>query len=241
MNYKEQIDEYFQRFKPTERAEQMHRVIVHEMGEMYRDLIQRGYTKAETEEQISNVIRNLRGRYPVLNSLPRRNVRGGDLTRTTQWVIVGMYVVVSVGLYLYAPIFAFVPQFGIAWLLMRWTTAEFAKNPRVARRRFTLLWLALLIGQTLGMSLRYPGDSELMTGVLASYGILYLLFGFAYMMFRNLGREFPDQGVLLTILNGPRLSKQVDVSYYFLFVMISGLMYGMHYFFIGIDQLFSTW
>ncbi|GEM_PF-4448910 len=239
MNYKDQIDEYFERFKDTERKAQMYRVVVHEMGQRYRELLNRGYTKVETEAQLANEIANLRGRYPVLNSLPRRAVAGADVGVTTRYVMIGMLFILSVGTYWFVPLFAFIPQFLMGLVGLRWVLSSGA-NTQWLRKRLFLFFFALMVYQIGALLIRFPVMRESRFAIITIAVICFSLLVFGYLLFRNHGKTLPKQPLLFRILN-PTLFKSVDVQLYFVFVIASGLLYGGYFAFVALEYMFSTW
>lgn len=240
MNYKEQIDDYFRRFKPSNRTTELQNMIVRDMGHKYKKYIDEGFTKAETEEKITSEISNLRGHYPTLNSLERRSVRGGDPNKTIAYVFVMLYVIVSVGLYIWAPILAFLPQFAMGYCVLETTRTTVDKELRASRKQLVIGLSLLLLFQMIAMSIKYF-NSEMFYAAIVIYVICFILFVFVYLVSKGQQRELPKQNIVLTVLNGPLIVKNINSRIYIIFLVSSGMMYVGHFFLVIIESLFETW
>lgn len=241
MDYKEQIDEYFKRYKQGESTTKMYNVIVHEMSQKYRQYLSQGYTKGETEDKLSAEISNLRGYYPVLSSLPLYPVSRGDLARTGKIMTFLLYLVVSTALYFFVPILAFIPQLIMGFLFFNWANVATDKNVVPARRRFVLLLVFLLIIQAIGMWLRYPASEEGLVGIVSVYVIVFFFFTIVCTIFMNQKKESPKQSFISILITGPVLTRNVNMRIYFLFAFYSIIAYAGHLFMYFFENLFNTW
>ncbi len=241
MNYKEHIDEYFKRFKSGQRTTELYNVIVHEMSQKYRQYIDRGYSKEDTEEKLTKEISNLRGHYPVLNSLPRKNVSGGDVGNTLKYVSFGLYLVLTAAIYAYAPVLGIVPQLLMGLLFLNWANASQDKHIAYARKRYIFMLMVLLVVQTIGMWIRYTPSAPMIPGLIMIYLVVFLFMAIIYFATINQGRELPKRSLYMSLLIGPLITRDVNAGVYIGFVLMSIMAIVFHFLLFGLDSLLSIW